>query len=280
MVSKRSRERASDGTSKSGRRRFLRTAGAAVVALGGVGTVGASKRGRVRSLRPDTAGFDTLDEVRVEVYDRGRVHVGMGGHVPADTSPRSYAVELRDVRSNREKFTPARAHVSAGSTFDDALLIDTQSDDVYTTESDEGATAELQFEGGCWVRSEDPVDLPVCRSDQWMTWGSSEEEAVYLERHGRWKTWDYELGSDFSDWELDDDEFERVDWSRTDADSRWVTDYVNWTFQDDDKPTYAYHQCTVSGNVDGSFEWWTDAWHEGEASDNLHARSGHHDTYE
>lgn len=214
----------------------------------------------------------------------------MGGQVPANAPSKAYQIEVHDISNENGTYTPEEASATlnrfsdiAEKTDEDAVV---ESGDVEekvdpTGPMNHGGTSYVyDYEDGCWVRSEDVVDLPLCRSDQWMKWDTSNGEVDYVKRHGRWKVWSYDFYVEESDWEIDDYYFTDGDWSGTDADSKLVTDYVNWTWRDDDKSTRAYHRCWVSGNADGTMEWVTIHWHEGENSRTLRVDAGHHSKYE
>jgi len=272
------------------RREFLQYLAVTAASFGILGQVSAKEDEPVRTIRLTSADIDTLDEAIVEFYDDGRIKVEMGGKVPANAPSKAFQIEVHDISNENGSYTPENANATLSHLSDPTEKTGegavAESGDVEekvdpTSPMDHGGKSyENDYEGGCWVRSEDIVDLPLCRSDQWMKWDTSNGEVDQANRHGRAEVWSYDFFVEESDWKIDDYYFRDVDGSGTDADSEWVTDYINWTWRDDNKSTRAYHQCWVSGNADGTMDWLTSHWHEGEDSGTLRVDAGYHRKYE
>lgn len=278
---------------RTNRRTFLKTVGAGIGGLT-VSTAAVSAQEQpevVRTLRPTTTGHPTLDEVIVKLHDNGSIHVGMGGKLSEPTGPAGYTVLVRNFENGN---TPEQASATVQKVQKSELPTQAKPNDEGTTDSGtahgsasrsgtdgsigtmdhNGGDSQNDYEGGCWIRSEDPPDLDLCKTDHWTTWTTSGGEVDSVEWRYKWTTWEYTTPE--SDWNLWDIYHDGIDWSGTDANSRVVADYYNDTWSYDYNRTWAYHRTNISCDPDGSMTWWTDHWHEGEDAGWLRVDAGHY----
>ncbi len=278
---------------KSNRRTFLKVLGTGIggVTIGTRAVNAQEQPDPVRTLGPTTAGHPTLDDVVVQFHDNNTVKVGMGGTLSEPTDPAGYTVRIRNSEKGN---TPEQASASIQRIQKSDLPTQAKSNDKGTTDNGgahgsarrsntdsgigtrdhSGGDNESDYEGGCWIRSEDPPDLNLCKTDHWTTWTTSGGEVDYVEWRYEWTAWEYTIPE--SDWNHLDSYHDGIDWSGNDANSRVVADYYNDTWRNDDNRTWAYHRTNISCDPDGSMSWWTDHWHAGEDSGLLRVDAGHY----
>src|SRR6056297_2391480 len=184
----RDRENVTGESPDVSRRRALKTLGIAGAALAVSPGVAASRSGRGRTMRPDTAGIDALDDVTVTVTEDANVRVDMSGtRRPGLSGSKGYRVRLQNVRADDGRPTPRRAEATVvplaeadlPDRRDDARTetsspesvtdTATQADGVGTA-SHGGGDGESDYEGGAWARTEDPIDITVTKTNHNIEW--------------------------------------------------------------------------------------------------------------
>lgn len=265
--------------------KLLGTVGSASAFSTGVAAAAGRKKGNKRTLRPETAGLDTVDEVVVVISEGGGVRVDMGGTIEPGTPARGYTTEIHHLRGRNGKITPNRAQAvvkripnrkipdEARSNRKETVVVEGTSD-----ESDgpqvmtDGGDNQSDGEGGCWVRSEDPADLDLALTEFWMAWDRSGRNVDWWE--WRYKCTPYQYY--FSNWWLENDWFGNADGSNRDVDADMGAEYKNYNWRGYKDYTTADHRLNLSGDPDGSLTWWTSQWHEGEDDYLLRTDTGHY----
>lgn len=248
-----------------------------------------------RVLKPDTAGFDHLDEVVVELYeDEEAVDVSMRGVRPADpANARGYRVRLENAyRGNGEgrTFTPARAtpvitpipasELPEGTDSDggETGSASADSDDVDSTNN---VSPTQDYEGGVFGRTRDPPNFELCYTEQRANWTSSGGSTDYISYWHNGEAYTVYVGSSldpdgpgYSIWHRDDLDHD-ITWPFDQVRYKVVANYYNDTWSWDHNRTWADHTLYLWGLPDGSMEWATSHSHSGEDSGMLSFESGY-----
>lgn len=278
------------------RRTFLKTAGATTAALmGGIGAASATPS-VAGKLRPNTTGFRVLDEVVVTLYEDGRTKVDMSGNKASDFDRTiGYRVIVSGAQNAKGEVTPEQAEATI-TTVSKSELPDASSDQETTTvESGDGSSSsdgggsvgtldhnggdsESDYEGGVWARTEDPPDYTLAKTEHWISWTTSGGEADWV--HWSWEATAYTVypgpnpGTDKSIWKIEDAGHSYTDWSGSDVEDKVYADYYNYTWSYDENRTETHHRIWCYGNPNGSLDWDTTHWHNGEDAGWLRVDAG------
>lgn len=279
--------------------KLLGTTGSASIFSAGAAAAAGSNSGNGQTFRPETAGLDTVDEAVVNISEKGVIRIRMGGTIEPGTPARGYNVDFHDLRDKKGDVRPDRAQVVAKQIPVDGLsgqaeahVKKTPDDQVEerTVTSEEskqgtdragdglpvmsgGGDNQSDYEGGCWVRSEDPGDLDLCMTKFWMVWDRSGGDVG-------WNDWRYNAkGFDTpaqTYWNLRNAWFGNSNFDGDDVTADMGANYRNWNWRADSKNTDAHHRLNLSGDPDGSLTWWTNQWHTGQDSHLLRTDTGHY----
>lgn len=277
------------------RRRFLRAAGTTTAALiTGVGAASATSP-VAGKLRPDTTGFKALEEVVVTLYEDGRTKVDMEGTKARDFHQTTgYRVTVTGAKNAKGEVTPEQAEATITPVPKSQLPDQTTDEETTTTKSGSGSSSdsggsigtldhnggdsESDYEGGAWARTEDPPDFDLALTEHWITWTTSGGEADWV--HWSWEATAYTVypgpnpGTDESIWKIEDAGHSYTDWAGSDVEDKVYADYYNYTWSYDYNRTETHHRIWSYGNPNGSLDWETTHWHNGEDAGWLRVDAG------
>lgn len=274
------------------RRSLLKKFGGSVTALAlATQSTVATDSEPVRTIDLDVSAFEYLDEAVVRLFADERKNVQMVGTRPeTPTDAAGYGVALSGLRSESGRWTPAqaRAEVSvlpaselvrkneSGTSSNELSGSGSSGTSGVGTQSHDGSDSESDYEGGIWTRSEDPIDLNLAITEGWIDWTTSGGEVDYVQ----WKWHAVACETCCTTWYIEDAGHSYSDFSGSDVDVKFYGDYYNYNYGDDNERTEAHHRLWTSGNPDGSMNWWTDHWHNGESSGNLRTDAGWFSNYD
>lgn len=244
-----------------------------------------------RRIDVDAPGHDDVDGATVTLYEDGRTRVQMTGTRPANpTRAKGYRVLLKGLTGPSGQYTPeqARAEIKAlppgeflrkngsgGTENEDFSGSGTSGDSGVGTQGHNGGDSESDYEGGIWVRSEDIVDIDLAYTEGWIDWTTSGGEVD----HVQWKYHAVGCDTGCSTWHVDDAGHDYTEFNGDDSATGFHGDFYNYDFGSSDR-TDAHHRLYVNANPDGSMNWTTDHWHEGEYGDSLRTDAGWFTNYD
>jgi len=215
-----------------------------------------------------------------------RSNVEMSGTKPADaTGAAGFRVILENLTDAQDNWAPEQATARIKELPMEAVPQQsdsqsesgtgksgsgTSSDSDIGTMSHDGSDSESDYQGGAFCRSEDWVDINLGITEGWIEWTSSSGEVD-------WVKWGYHAIScdtGMTTWYIDDAGHEYTDWGGSDVEVKFYGDYYNWDWSYNDNKTTAHHRIWTYGNPDGSMDWDTVHWHEGEDSGSLRTDAG------
>lgn len=245
-----------------------------------------------RTIDLDAPGHDDLDGATVTLFEDGRTRVRMGGTRPANPSEaKGYRVVLKGLENEAGRYVPeqARAEIKAlpasefvrqddsGAEENDGLSgSGTSGDSGVGTQDHNGGDSESDYEGGIWTRSEDIIDIDLAYTEGWIDWTTSGGEVDYVQ----WKYHAVGCDTGCSTWYVEDADHDYTEFSGDDSATGFHGDFYNYDFGDSSERTDAYHRLYVNANPDGSMDWTTNHWHEGEYSGSLRTDAGWFSNYD
>lgn len=274
------------------RRDILKKAGISASALAiATQPVAGDESGPARTITLDTSGFAGLNEAKVTLFEDARVKVDVAGTRPANPAESAgFSVQVGNHRSAAGRWAPEQAEAgietvpsheiedSSGSTSDGAVSDSGSAggSDIGTLDHG-GGDSESDYEGGCWVRSEDPIDLNLAITEGWTQWTTSGGEVD-------WVGWKYHAvpceTAAGTTWHLEDADHSYTSFSGDDAFTRFYADYYNWDWSYNDNKTTAHHRLYLTSNPDGTMDWSTTHWHDGEDAGLLRTDAGWFSNYD
>lgn len=278
-----------------GRRKFLRTAGLASVALASpvIGTSAAESQS-AQKLSPSTAEIPDLEDVTVRFYDNGDVNVVMGGTRSKNEKSSGFRVNLINTENKMGKLTPERASASVSSIQESEYLRRETNSKAKSTDSNGGSGTksstqsispsavgsggdnESDREGGVWIRTKDPANLDLALTQQWIRWTTSGGEVDWAKWN--WETHAYEIPL-VSDWNIGSSGHSNTSFPDSTVQSKVYGNYYNWTWSYNDNKTTTHHRLWAIGYGDGSLDWYAEMWSNGEDSHLLHYEGGTESNY-
>lgn len=253
----------------------------------------AAESDQTRLIRPDSSGYDALDEVVVTITESGNTRVDMSGTRSTDVrETKGYRTQLVNAQTSDGRLTPQLASATVVE-LPSSMLPKQKTDQPGTSsEADSGSgTAssggsgnnESDKQGGVWARTEDPIDITLTQTDHWIEWTTADGDVDWVKWNWKAEWHSVEsppappsLGKDTSIWKSDDHGHCYTDFEGNAVESKASADYYNWTWGHDKNKTTTHHRIIVEGNPDGSLGWQTSHWHTGEDAMLLHVDVGIH----
>ena len=242
-----------------------------------------------RKMSVDTSGHEGLNEATVTLYDNGKSNVEMSGTKPADATGaagfRVIVENLTDAQDNwvpeqataRIKELPMEALSQGPSSESDAGKSGegTSTNSDIGTMSHGGSDSEADYQGGAFCRSEDWVDINLGITEGWIEWTTSSGEVDWV-RHGYHAV---TCDTGITTWYIDNAGTSYVDWGGSDVEVKFHGNYYNWDWSYNSNKTTAHHRIWTYGNPDGSMDWDTSHWHNGEDAGSLRTDAGWFSNY-